>query len=168
VATAITEGAALYGHRNRAGAARLPAEADGLGRPDRKRFPAGGADMTSTAIELSNRRAVEQAQQSMERAPIVRSDGKSASIKSILECIQPELVMGGLRALWESIQPELVMGGLRALWESIEVTPHHNLPERLARVPKVGEWMPYVPLPLERGSGTPIKPNHQSWCTWMR
>ena len=42
--------------------------------------------MTSTAIELSNRRAVEQAQQSMERAPIVRSDGKSASIKSISEC----------------------------------------------------------------------------------
>ena len=108
--------------------------------------------MTSTAIELSNRRAVEQAQQSLGRAPIVRSDGKSASIKSILKCIQPELVMGGLRALWESI----------------EVTPHHNLPERLALVPKVGEWMPYVPLPLERGSGTPIKPNHQSWCTWMR
>ena len=150
--TAITKGAALYGHRDRAGAARLPAEADVLGRPGRKRFPAGGADMTSTAIELSNRRAVEQAQQSLGRAPIVRSDGKSASIKSILECIQPELVMGGLRALWESI----------------EVTPHHNLPERLARVPKVGEWMPYVPLPLERGSGTPIKPNHQSWCTWMR
>lgn len=106
--------------------------------------------MTSTSIALSHYRAFEQAKQSLERAPIVRSDGKSASIKSILECIQPELVMGGLRALWESI----------------EVTPHHNLPERLARVPKVG--MPYVPLPLERGSGTPITPDHRSWCTWMR
>lgn len=150
MATAITEGAALYGHRDRACAARLPAEADGLGHPDRKRFPAGGADMTSTAIELSNRRAVEQAQQSMERAPIVRSDGKSASIKSILECIQPELVMGGLRVLWESI----------------EATAHLNLPERLARVPKVGGWMPYVPLPLEPGSGTQITPDHQSWYGW--
>ena len=105
--------------------------------------------MTSTAIELSNRRAVEQAQQSMERAPIVRSDGKSASIKSISECTQPELVMGGLRALSESM----------------EATPHHNMPARLALVSNVGKWMP---LPLERGNGTPITPNHQSWCTWMR
>ena len=78
--------------------------------------------MTSTAIELSNRRAVEQAQQSLGRAPIVRSDGKSASIKSISEYIQPELVMGGLRALTESM----------------EATPHNNMPARLALVSNVG------------------------------
>jgi hypothetical protein len=43
--------------------------------------------MTSTAKQLSHLRAVEQAQQSLERAAVARSAGKSASIKSISECI---------------------------------------------------------------------------------
>ena len=80
-----------------------------------------GADMNSTAIELRDCRAIEQAQQSFVFAAIVRSDCKSASIKSISEYIQPELVMGGLRALTESM----------------EATPHHNMPARLAHVPRV-------------------------------
>ena len=45
------------------------------------------------AEELSHRWAVEQAQQSLEFAAIVRSDGKSASIKSISECIQSSNAM---------------------------------------------------------------------------
>jgi len=48
--------------------------------------------MSSTAIELSHLRAVEQAQQSLEFAAVacggVELEGKSASIKSISECIQ--------------------------------------------------------------------------------
>ena len=48
--------------------------------------------MSSTAIELSHLRAVEQAQQSLEFATAacggVELEGKSASIKSISECIQ--------------------------------------------------------------------------------
>jgi len=47
--------------------------------------------MASTAIELRDCRTVEQAQQSLERAAVVRSDGKSASINSISECIEPGL-----------------------------------------------------------------------------
>ena len=43
--------------------------------------------MNSTPKELGYRLAVEQTQQSLECAAIVRSDGKSASIKSISECI---------------------------------------------------------------------------------
>ena len=108
--------------------------------------------MTATSIALRDCRPVEEVQQSLEFAVVVRSDGKSASIKSISEYIQPELVMGGLRAITESM----------------EATPHHNMPARLPQVPKVGQWMPFVPLPLERGSGTPITPGHRSWCTWMR
>lgn len=48
-----------------------------------QRFPAGDSGLASTAIQLSHYRTVEQAQQSLERAAIVRSGGKSASIKSI-------------------------------------------------------------------------------------
>ena len=48
--------------------------------------------MSSTAIELSHLRAVEQVQQPLEFAPVtcggVELEGKSASIKSISECIQ--------------------------------------------------------------------------------
>ena len=48
--------------------------------------------MSSTAIQLSKFRAVEQAQQSLEFAAVVGGgvelEGKSASIKSISECIQ--------------------------------------------------------------------------------
>ena len=48
--------------------------------------------MSSTAIQLSHPWAVEQVQQSLERAAIagggVELEGKSASIKSISECIQ--------------------------------------------------------------------------------
>jgi len=44
--------------------------------------------MSSTAKDFSHLRAVEQVQQSLECAAIVRSDGKSASIKSSSECIQ--------------------------------------------------------------------------------
>ena len=44
--------------------------------------------MSSTAKQLGHLWAVEQTQQSLECAAIVRSDGKSASIKSISECIQ--------------------------------------------------------------------------------
>ena len=48
--------------------------------------------MSSTAKKLSHRWAVEQAQQSLECAAIdgggVELEGKSASIKSISECIQ--------------------------------------------------------------------------------
>ena len=48
--------------------------------------------MSSTAVKLSQLRAVEQAQQSLEFAAIVGGgvelEGKSASIKSISECIQ--------------------------------------------------------------------------------
>ena len=51
-----------------------------------------GAGLPSTAIQLSHYRAIEQAQQSLERAAIVGGgvelEGKSASIKSISECIQ--------------------------------------------------------------------------------
>ena len=47
--------------------------------------------MSSTAVKLSQLRAVEQAQQSLEFAAIVGGgvelEGKSASIKSISECI---------------------------------------------------------------------------------
>ena len=43
--------------------------------------------MNSTPKELGYRWAVEQAQQSLECAAVVRSVGKSASIKSISECI---------------------------------------------------------------------------------
>ena len=42
----------------------------------------------STAIQLNHPWAVEQVQQSLKFAPVVRSDGTSASIKSISECIQ--------------------------------------------------------------------------------
>ncbi|MBD2551631.1 hypothetical protein H6G65_19065 [Microcystis elabens FACHB-917] len=45
------------------------------------------------AEELSHRWAVEQVQQSLEGAAVVRSDGKSASIKSISECIQSSNAM---------------------------------------------------------------------------
>ena len=52
----------------------------------------GGGGQTSTAIQLSHYRAIEQRQQSLERAAIagggVELEGKSASIKSISECIQ--------------------------------------------------------------------------------
>ena len=62
-------------------------------------LPAGGGGMRSThdsgqrlAIQLSKLRAVEQAQQSLEFAAVgwggVELEGKSASIKSISECIQ--------------------------------------------------------------------------------
>lgn len=48
--------------------------------------------MNSTAVQLSHLRSVEQAQQSLEFAAIfgggVELEGKSASIKSISECIQ--------------------------------------------------------------------------------
>ena len=48
--------------------------------------------MNSTAVQLSHLRSVEQAQQSLEFAAIVGGgvelEGKSASIKSISECIQ--------------------------------------------------------------------------------
>ena len=44
--------------------------------------------MNSTAKQLGHRWAVEQTQQSLECAAIVRLDGKSASIKSSSECIQ--------------------------------------------------------------------------------
>jgi hypothetical protein len=48
--------------------------------------------MTSTAIQLSQFRAIEQGQQSLEFAAIVgrgvELEGKWASIKSISECIQ--------------------------------------------------------------------------------
>ena len=48
--------------------------------------------MASTAKEIGHLRAVEQAQQSLELAAIdggrVELEGKSASIKSISECIQ--------------------------------------------------------------------------------
>ena len=44
--------------------------------------------MNLSAIQLSQLLAVEQVQQSLESAALVRSDGKSASIKSISECIQ--------------------------------------------------------------------------------
>ena len=51
-----------------------------------------GDGQTSTAIQLSHYRAIEQRQQSLERAAIagggVELEGKSASIKSISECIQ--------------------------------------------------------------------------------
>ena len=54
--------------------------------------PAGGSGLSSTAIQLSHPWAVEQVQQSLERAAIagggVELEGKSASIKSISECIQ--------------------------------------------------------------------------------
>ena len=54
-----------------------------------------GDGQTSTAIQLSHYRAIEQRQQSLERAAIagggVELEGKSASIKSISECIQLEL-----------------------------------------------------------------------------
>jgi len=43
--------------------------------------------MSSTAKQLGHLWAVEQSQQSLEPAAIDRSDGKSASIKSISECI---------------------------------------------------------------------------------
>ena len=53
---------------------------------------AGGRGMTSTAVKLSQFRAVEQAQKSLEFAAVigggVELEGKSASIKSISECIQ--------------------------------------------------------------------------------
>ena len=48
--------------------------------------------MSSTAVQLSHLRSVEQTQQSLERAAIagggVELEGKSASIKSSSECIQ--------------------------------------------------------------------------------
>ena len=54
--------------------------------------PAGGSGLSSTAIQLSHPWAVEQVQKSLERAAIagggVELEGKSASIKSISECIQ--------------------------------------------------------------------------------
>jgi hypothetical protein len=43
--------------------------------------------MSSTAKEFSHFRAVEQVQQSLQGAPVVRLVGKSASIKSSSECI---------------------------------------------------------------------------------
>ena len=49
-------------------------------------FSTRGGGMASTELKLSQLRAIEQAQQSLERAAVVRSDGKSASIKSISEC----------------------------------------------------------------------------------
>ena len=57
-----------------------------------QRFPAGDSGLASTAIQLSHYRAIEQVQQSLERAAVVGGgvelEGKPASIKSISECIQ--------------------------------------------------------------------------------
>jgi uncharacterized protein len=53
-----------------------------------KGFSTRGGGIASTAVKLCQLRAIEQVQQSLERAAVVRSDGKSASIKSISECIQ--------------------------------------------------------------------------------
>ena len=57
-----------------------------------QRFSAGDSGLTSTAIQLSHYRAIEQVQQSLERAAVVGGgvelEGKPASIMSISECIQ--------------------------------------------------------------------------------
>ena len=68
-------------------------EVDGRGRQVSWRFSAGGSGLTSTAAkQLSHCRAIEQVQKSLELAAIVGGgvelEGKSASIKSISECIQ--------------------------------------------------------------------------------
>jgi len=60
--------------------------------------------MNLSAIQLSQLLAVEQVQQSLEYAALVRSDGKSASIKSISECIQSRITKN--KRHFESDEPD--------------------------------------------------------------
>jgi hypothetical protein len=60
--------------------------------------------MNLSAIQLSQLLAVEQVQHSLEYAALVLSDGKSASIKSISECIQVRITKN--KRHFESDEPD--------------------------------------------------------------
>ena len=80
--------------------------------------------MSSTAKDFSHLRAVEQVQQSLECAAIVRSDGKSASIKSSSECIQSSNAISFsscfVLCFERSIAIQLITGQLSDLVQSVQ------------------------------------------------